>query len=233
MPQSFGPVPVASQSQARPSLKLAVFDLDGTLKEAYSPWRYLHQALGVEDRAAVYRERFFQGEIDYLEWARLDAALWTGVELARVEAIFQESCYRPGVRALFALLQHYHVLVAIVSTGLDVQARQVAAELGIWRVVTNELVVQDGLLTGEARIWVTEQTKGEAMARLRQEAGALPEECLAMGDSQADVQLFAQASLAVAICPRDEQVRQAAHVVIEDGDLSPVVLLVKEHFRLG
>lgn len=222
----------SNSSRARPHLRLAVFDLDGTLKEAYSPWRYLHEALGVEQQAAVFRDRFFQGEIDYLEWARLDASLWTGVELAQVEALFQASGYRPGVRELFALLQKSHVLTAIVSTGLDVQARQVAAELGIWRVVTNELVVREGLLTGEARVLVTEQTKGQAMAHLRQEANALPEQCLAMGDGLADVQLFAQAGLAIAVCPRDEQVQRAAHMVIADGDLSAAIPMVQRHFCL-
>jgi phosphoserine phosphatase len=80
---------------------------------------------------------------------------------------------------------------------------------------------------------VTEDTKGQAMTRLRHEAGASPEQCLAMGDSLADVQLFAQAGLAIAVCPRHEQVRQAAHVVIDDGDLSPVVPLLRQRFHLG
>jgi phosphoserine phosphatase len=214
-------------------LRLAVFDLDGTLKEAFSPWRYLHEALGVEEQAAHYRARFLAGEIDYLEWARLDAALWKGTELAEVEAVFRDSRYRPGVRALFGLLQRNQIRTAIISSGLDVHARQVAAELGVWRTVTNELLVQDGRLTGEVRVHITEHTKGEAMTRLREEAGARPEECLAVGDGPADVDLFAQAALAVAVCPRDERVRRAAHFVIEDGNLTSIIPLLAQRFRLG
>ena len=217
----------------RPRLRLAVFDLDGTLKEAFSPWLYLHQALGVAAQAATYRARFVAGEIEYLEWARLDAALWEGKELAQVEAIFQGSPYRPGVWPLFDWLLRHGVRTAIVSTGLDVHARQVAAELGIWRTVTNELVVRDGRLTGEAIVHVTEEAKGLAMARLRAEVGARIEECLAVGDGPADMQLFAQAGLSVAVCPRDDRVRQAAHVVIEDGDLSAIVPLLEQRFRVG
>jgi phosphoserine phosphatase len=210
-----------------------VFDLDGTLKEAFSPWRYLHEALGVEEQAALYRARFLAGEIGYLEWARLDAALWRGTELAEVEAIFRGSRYRPGVDALFGLLQRNQVRTAIISTGLDVHARQVATELGVWRTVTNELLVHDGRLTGEVRVHITEHTKGEAMTRLRGEAGARPEECLAVGDGPADVDLFAQAALAVAVCPRDERVRQAAHFVVEDGNLTSIIPLLAQRFRLG
>jgi len=214
-------------------LRLAVFDLDGTLKAAVSPWRYLHQALRVEEQAALHRTRFLAGEIDYPEWGRLDAALWKGTELSRVEAIFRSNAYRPGVHALFALLQRSGVRTAIISTGLDVHARQVAAELGVWRTVTNELLVQDGRLTGEVITHVTEYTKGQAMTRFREEAGVPPEQCLAAGDGPADVDLFAQAALAVAVCPRDERVRRAAHFVIEDGDLSSIIPLLEQRFRLG
>jgi len=217
----------------RPRLRLAVFDLDGTLKEAFSPWAYLHEALGVAEQAATYRARFRAGEIDYPEWARLDAALWEGTELVRVEALFRDSPYRPGVQTLFDWLLLHGVRTAIVSTGLDVHARQVAAELGIWSTVTNELVVQDGRLTGEAIVHVAEGAKGPVMARLRAEVGARIEECLAVGDGLADVSLFAQAGLSVAVCPRDDRVRQAAHVVLEDGDLAAIMPLLEQRFRVS
>jgi phosphoserine phosphatase len=208
-----------------------VFDLDGTLKEAFSPWRCVHQALGVEEQASTYRARFFDGQIDYMEWAQLDASLWTGTPLVDVEAIFRNSPYRPGVRELFALLRRHQVPSAIVSTGLDVQARQVADDLGVWRTVTNELVIKDGLLSGKVRVHVGEHTKGRAMARLRAEAQARPEECLAVGDGPADVALFAQAGLAIAVCPRDDRVRQTAQMVIDDGDLHAIIPLLALHFR--
>jgi phosphoserine phosphatase len=218
------------QAPARHPLRLAVFDLDGTLKVAFSPWRYLHEALGVEEQAAVYRTRFFAGEIDYWEWARLDAALWKGVELARVEEIFRHSEYRPGVRELFTLLNQHGVPTAIVSTGLDVHVRQVAADLGVRGTLSNELVVREGRLTGEAVVRVTEDSKGAAMTALRHEFGAQSQECLAVGDGPADVDLFAQAGLAIAVCPRDERVRRAAHVVIDDGDLGAIIPLLAQHF---
>ncbi len=211
-------------------LRLAVCDLDGTLKQASSPWMYLHRALGLEKEAEKYRARFLAGEIDYLEWARLDTALWKGIEVTKVEAIFRNSPYRPGVHALFDFLRHNNVRTAVISTGLDIHARLVAAELGVWRTIANELVVQDGRLTGEAIVHVMEHTKGQLMAQLREEVGASIEECLAVGDGPADVELFTQAALAIAVCPRDERVRQAAHFVIEDGDLSQIIPLLSHHF---
>jgi len=221
------------RAHPRRTLRLAVFDLDGTLKVPFSPWRYLHEALGVEHLAAVYRARFFAGDIDYWEWARLDAALWKGVELARVEDIFRGSPYRPGVDEIFALLNRHRVPTAIISSGLDVHVRQVAGDLGVEHTLSNELVVREGRLTGQVLVKVTEDSKGGAMAGLRQELGARPEECLAVGDGTADVDLFAQAGLAIAVCPRDDRVRQAADVTIEDGDLRAILPLLCKHFALG
>jgi phosphoserine phosphatase len=223
----------ASPAGPLPPLRLAVFDLDGTLKEAPSPWMYLHHALGTEHEAEKYRQQFHAGQITYLDWARLDSALWRGVELARVEAIFRDSAYRPGVHELFQFLQRHGVLTAIISTGLGLQARQVAAELGVWRTIANELIVQDGRLVGQTMVNVEEHTKGQLMTQLRAEAGARIEECLAVGDGPADVDLFAGAGLAIAVCPRNERVRQAAHMVIEDGDLSRIISVLQEHFALG
>jgi len=216
----------------RPRLRLAVFDLDGTLKEASSPWMYLHHALGTEEEAEKYRQQFYAGQITYRDWARLDSALWKGVELPRVEAIFRDSAYRPGVHDLFRFLQRHGVLTAIVSTGLGVQARQVAAELGVWRAIANELVVQNGHLVGETTVNVEEHTKGQLMAQLCAEAHARGEECLAVGDGTADIDLFARAGLAIAVCPRHDRVRQAAHHVIEDGDLGRIISLLETHFSL-
>jgi len=220
------------QTSSRPALRLAVFDLDGTLKEASSPWMYLHHALGTEEEAEKIRQQFYAGQISYLDWARLDSALWKGVELSRVEAVFRDSSYRPGVHELFQFLQQHGVLTAIVSTGVSVQAHQVASELSVWRTIANELAVQDGRLTGEAIVHVMEHTKGQIMAQLREEAGARSEECLAIGDGPADVDLFAGAGLAIAVCPRNDRVRQAAHHVIEDGDLSRIIPLLESHFLL-
>lgn len=221
---------VSEKPSRRQPLRLAVFDLDGTIKEASSPWMYLHHALGTQAQAEVYYQQFKRGEITYLDWARLDSAVWKGVELSRVQDIFRHSVYRPGVRRVFDFLHRWRVACAIVSTGLTVQAEQVAADLGVWRTVANELEIEDGLLTGHAIVHVMEDTKGQIMSTLRQEVGAMPEECLAVGDGTADIALFAQAGLAVAVCPRTELVRRAAHYVVEDGNLCAIVPLIQDHF---
>ena len=217
----------------KPFLRLAVFDLDGTLKQAPSPWRYLHEHLGLWEQALVHKRWFQAGRIDAAQWAQLDAALWAGIERTTVEKLFRQAPYRSGAPEVIAFLRKRGVPTAIISTGLDIHAELVAQELGIYRVWAIELVVRDGRLTGKVVLNITEDSKEEPMRAVRAEFGALPQECLAVGDGPADVDLFAQAGLSVAVCPLSERVRAAANVVLEDGDLHPIIELVREHFRVG
>lgn len=71
------------------------------------------------------------------------------------------------------------------------------------------------------------------MRAVRAEFRVLPDECLAVGDGPADVDLFDQAGLSIAVCPLAEGVCAAADVVLEDGDLHPIIESVREHFILG
>ena len=215
------------------ALRLAVFDLDGTLKQAPSPWQYLHEHLGVWEQALPHRRLFEAGEINAAQWARLDAALWTGVETAVVEELFRRDPYRPGARQVVSFLRDQGVPVAIVSSRLDLHAELVAQELCIDRVSAIEFVTCEARLTGDVVLHLTEDSKQESMCAVRAEFCALPEECLAVGDGIADVGLFSQAGLSIAVCPLAECVRAAADVVLEDGVLHPIIELVREHFVLG
>jgi phosphoserine phosphatase len=216
----------------KPLLRLAVFDLDGTLKQAPSPWQYLHEHLGLWEQALVHKRLFQDRKIDAAQWARMDAALWAGTEVSTIEDLFRRDPYRPGARQVVAFLREHNVPTAIISSGLALHGELVARDLGIDRVWAIELVTRGGRLTGEVVLNLTEDSKKEPMCLVRREFGALPQECLAVGDGPADVDLFAQAGLSIAVCPLSESVRAAADVVLEDGDLHPIPTLVRDNFRI-
>ena len=122
--------------------------------------------------------------------------------------------------------------IAIVSSGLTIHAKLVAQELGIDWVRAIELIVRDGWLTGEVVLGVSEDSREEPIRAVCAEFGALRQECLAVGDGPADVDLFAQAGLSIAVCPLSERVHASVHTVLKDGDLRPIIGLVRNHFRL-
>jgi len=204
-------------------LRLAVFDLDGTLKQARDPYVYLHQRLGTWEASQPFFQKGLAGELDYDEWLRLDVALWKGIGRSEIEAHLRENPYLPGARETVTALKRAGVLVAVVSTGLLLQAEQVQADLGLDRIVANEIFFEEGVATGEARAHVPERGKGEIVARLQAEFGVEPGECLAVGDGSSDVDMFARARVGVAVNPSSDKARAAAGLVLEAPDLRPLL----------
>ncbi|MFW9982583.1 MAG: phosphoserine phosphatase, partial [Candidatus Thorarchaeota archaeon] len=58
------------------SIKLVVFDVDGTLTKHSSIWWRIHELFETTKEGKQYYDQYFAGEITYDEWAELDAALW-------------------------------------------------------------------------------------------------------------------------------------------------------------
>jgi phosphoserine phosphatase len=210
------------------SLRLAVFDLDGTLKQARDPYVYLHRRLGTWEASQAFLERGLSGELDYDEWLRRDVALWKGVTRADMEIHFRENPYLPGARQTVRALKEAGVLVAVVSTGVQVQAEQVQVDLGLDRIFANEVLFEDGRATGLARACIPERGKGQIVAQMQAELGVQPSECLAVGDSTPDIDMFALVRVGVAVDPVSDVVRSAAHLVLETADLSPLLPRLNE-----
>jgi len=205
------------------SLRLAIFDLDGTLKQARDPYVYLHKQLGTWEAAQAFTGQGLMGELGYEEWLRLDASLWKGVGRPTMEAVFHQIPYLPGAPQLVRRLKKAGVRVALISTGLQIHAELVQAELDIDSIVANEILFENGRATGQARMHVPEGGKGEITAWLQAGFGVLPDECLAVGDSPSDVDMFARVHVGVAVNPSSEQVRRAATFVLEEPDLHPLL----------
>ena len=67
-------------SKKAPLLKLAIFDLDGTLTTERSIWEYIHKQLGKwYGFAEEYQKKFLAGEISYDRFCELDAEVWRGM----------------------------------------------------------------------------------------------------------------------------------------------------------
>ena len=205
------------------SLKLAIFDLDGTLKQARDPYVYLHQRLGTWEASQAFFSKGLAGELAYDEWLRLDAALWKGVSRATMETLFCENPYLPGAQETVRALKRAGVRVAVVSTGLSLHAEQVQADLGLDRIVANEILFENGRATGQACAHIPEGGKGQVVAQLQAEFGVEPGECLAVGDSTSDADMFERVRLGVAVNPSSDRLRAVAGLVIEAADLHPLL----------
>jgi phosphoserine phosphatase len=204
-------------------LRLAIFDLDGTLKQAPDPYVYLHGRLGTWEAAQAITAKGLAGDLAYEEWLRLDAALWKGISRSMIEAALRENPYLPGAQDTIQALKQAGVWVAVVSTGLSLQAEQVQADLAVDSIFANEILFHEGRATGEARCLVPEGGKGPILDRLQAELRVGPTECMAVGDGDSDVDMFARVRVGVAVGPTSEAVRAAATLVLPSRDLRPLL----------
>ena len=207
-------------------LRLAVLDVDGTLKQAESPYQYLHERLGVAQLAERHRELALTGQITYGEWLELDARLWAGQSVARIRAMLCENPYLPGARELLRALKLANVTVALVSAGFTLNTDPIMAEFGLEYSLANELTEVDGVLDGGSVNHVPEGGKAAFACHLMSQLGISPDETLAVGDTRGDLELFQCAGVRIAVNPTSSELRLAADAVFEPDLRGAVAWLV-------
>jgi phosphoserine phosphatase len=217
---------------ARASLRLALFDLDGTVRRVRDPWVHLHEHLGVAEQARDLIPRWRRGEISYDEWARRDAALWQGVSRARILAALASNPLRRGAGDLVAWFTSRGIPCVGISTGLSVFHERTARDLGMDRLICNELHFVENVCTGRVTIRVREDKKGEVMDGVLAECGVRAEEVVAFGDGRADIPLLKKAGLGIAICPVHGEVCRSAAYVVESEPIDGAIQIVAAHFRM-
>jgi phosphoserine phosphatase len=209
-----------------PLLRLAVLDVDGTLKQAESPYQYLHDRLGVEHLAEPNRLLARARKISYAEWLRRDASLWAGQPVAHIRCLLAENPFLPGAPELLRALKRAGVVVALVSAGFTLNTDPILAEFGLDYVLANELTVTDGILDGGAINRVPEGGKAAFACELMARLGIPPGQTLAAGDTAGDLELFECAGVRMAVNPTSDRLRAIADVTFEPDLVAAVAWLV-------
>ena len=210
--------------------KLVVFDVDGTLMKSFS-WQCLHEALGTWNRGRKYFEQFFHGEITYERWARLDAALWKGRPLEKIQQIVDTMLYTDGAREVLTTLRRKGFKVVLLSAGLSLVTERIRKEIDVDAALANELIVKNGCLTGRVKVNVSFNNKDEALHSILKKFNAEMNDCIAVGDDETLIPLFEKVRLAIAFNPRSKNVEKHADVVVKSNDLNDILphILSKQH----
>jgi len=216
-----------------PAYKLALFDLDGTLTKERSAWEYIHRRLGVWDGyAEKYQEAFLRGEITYDRFCRLDAAIWKGMKVSDLERILQDIPLYEGVEDLLQYLRSRGIKLGIISSGLTILSERMKKEFDFDYAVANELGVTDGLLTGEIKINVHYDQKGDWVRDAQGQFNARQEEILAIGDSTGDIDMFQMAGLSIAFNPLSTRLESLATFSVYSMDLRDLIPSLIPHLGI-
>jgi len=204
--------------------KLALFDLDGTLTKEKSIWQYIHVKLGkwygFADR---YQERFLAGDISYEQFCELDAQVWKGMRVEELMKIVETVPFYPGVDELINHLKKKGLKLGMVSSGLSVLSDWVHRRYGFDYSVSNDLIHENGTLTGKVRIQVYYDQKAAWVGKILNQFGVRPEESIAIGDSLGDMDMLQMAGFSVAFNSSCQDLDQIADVCIKNENLAEII----------
>lgn len=200
--------------------RAAIFDLDGTLTDTRSIWQHLHVKFGTSEVGRRTAEMYHNGRINYVEWARLDAACWKGISLANLLPALSEIRYTPGAREIMEQLREHAIRTGIVSAGLSVLTDKAKIDLDADLAISNELKVSSGILTGEVIVRVGPGNKADVIEEAAWLLGAEMKETIVVGDNLFD--LPGSAGFKIAYKPVTVQARAAADVIVEDDDIRAI-----------
>jgi phosphoserine phosphatase len=103
-----------------------IFDLDGTLTKTPSPWRYVHERLGVwESTACGYFDEWISGRMSYDQFCRRDTQLWNGCSLEEIYSYLDEIELNRHVPAVVERLVGARVPSIIISSGFKYVAAKI------------------------------------------------------------------------------------------------------------
>ena len=204
--------------------KLVVFDLDGTLTRERSIWEYVHKMLGKWDGFAEnYQKQFLAGEISYDEFCERDAQVWKGMKVEELIEIAKTVPFHPGVDELVHYLKQKRVKLSLVSSGLSILSNWVHQRYGFDYSISNDLLHEEGILTGKVKIQVYYDQKADWVKRILKQFRVKPEESIAIGDSLGDLEMFQTVGFSIAFNSSCKDLDQVATLCVESQNLADVI----------
>jgi len=207
------------------AIKLAVFDMEGTLFAYHghaekSSWALIAHCLGEDAKAArkiVYDTYRDAGHPRYSEWVHASNAVFKkyGLTKEKFEEIINSVDYFKGVKETFLELKKRGITTAIISGGIKAQAERAQKELGVDHIFTaTEYSWHD---TGELKAWkvwsMHLEGKLYAMQHLMKKLEVTREECLFVGDGFNDVPIAQAAGISISFNGDAPLEKVATHVV--------------------
>ena len=201
------------------TIKLAVFDLDGTLLRGDTVCLTIARSLGTYERMVEF-ERARNREEALV--ARSEMAGWymDAGEAALLESL-EDVELAPGAAACIDTLRSHGIELAIVSLTWGFAVRQIAGRLGIERVISTDLDFSSGEVTHVFGAEKGTRTKG-IMEAIRVSA----DETAAVGDTPGDYSMLEVVAHRYYVGPEPPELGGCEH--LPNADMREVARLIVE-----
>jgi HAD superfamily phosphoserine phosphatase-like hydrolase len=184
-----------------------IFDLDGTLTRTASPWRHIHQRIGVwETHASGYLEQWLSGKISYDEFCSRDTRLWRGRPLSEIYGYLDEIELNRHVPVLVRKLVQGNIPSVIISSGFTHVARKIQAQCG-WEpllIYANELLEGPGVDIRVSADMSSPISKKAHAAEALYRLGVQPAGTLVVSDALRDLEQLADCGFHLHVREEDD-----------------------------
>ena len=208
-----------------PKIRLAVFDMDGTLLQARSCWAHLHEHFGT-DNSKMLRQ-YIEHKVTDEEFVQADIDMWEKssnrpVNEEYINSILDEIEPIEGAEDLILALHREGIQTAIISGGIQYLADKWAIKWNMEEAIANELTDGDN---GHLKftIGASGHAKGPVMDRLLEKLKMSREEVVAIGDTVVDIPLFERATLGIAVNTDNSKVIEKADYHLKEKDLRKLI----------
>ncbi|MDQ7731409.1 phosphoserine phosphatase SerB [Halomonas sp. SpR1] len=202
--------------------RLVCFDMDSTLIKA-EVIDELARRHGVGDEVAEVTERAMRGELDFKASFRERMSKLAGLDESVLAEIAEELPLMEGVERLMVNLKRLGYRTAILSGGFTYFARYLQQKLGFDEIHANELVIENGTVTGAVSEPIVDaERKAELLETIARRGGLSLEQTIAVGDGANDLKMLAKAGMGIAFRAKPmvrAQARQALSISGLDGVL--------------
>jgi len=223
------PIDIVVQPEATRRKKLFLADMDSTMigQECIDE---LADFAGMKAHVAEITKRAMRGEIEFEPALRERVALLKGLPVGAVDEVLAKRITpTPGGRELVATMRAHGAYTCLISGGFTLFTNAVADMIGFQENRANELMVENGKLTGEVREPILGRaTKLATLVELLESFDLDDIDTLVVGDGANDLGMIQAAGLGVAYRAKPA-VAAAAAARIDHGDLT--ALLYAQGYR--
>ncbi len=194
------PIDIAFQRESifRRNRRLFAFDMDSTLIQG-EVIDELAKMAGVGDKVVEITRAAMRGEIEFKESFRRRVGLLKGLPVEQVHTLLDKIPLVEGAEHLTKTLKMLGYKTAILSGGFRFFGEHLQAQLGIDYLFANDLLIEDGKVTGEVGSDIIDgPRKAELLREIAKRESISLEQVVAVGDGANDLPMLNIAGMGIA-----------------------------------